>query len=78
MQFLKDVWHEMRLTTWPSGGELVRYTGIVLSTITLCINLIELRFLIEYFNNQKINKIPYSIYFEFKKHIWVYIFILLP
>ena len=35
MQFLKDVWHEMRLTTWPSGGELVRYTGIVLSTIIM-------------------------------------------
>ncbi|MFW3332041.1 preprotein translocase subunit SecE [Aerococcus urinaeequi] len=35
MQFLKDVWHEMRLTTWPSGGELVRYTGIVLSTIII-------------------------------------------
>ena len=35
MGFFKGVFHEMRLVEWPTGKELLRYTGIVLGTILL-------------------------------------------
>ncbi|MCZ0717950.1 preprotein translocase subunit SecE [Aerococcus kribbianus] len=35
MAFIKNVFNEMRLVTWPTGKELLRYTGIVLGTIIL-------------------------------------------
>lgn len=32
---MKSVFQEMKMVDWPSGSDLMRYTGIVVSTILL-------------------------------------------
>ena len=34
-QFLRDVYEELRKVVWPTGGELYRYTLVVIFTVLL-------------------------------------------
>jgi preprotein translocase subunit SecE len=34
-QFLRDVYDELRKVVWPTGGELYRYTLVVIFTVVL-------------------------------------------
>ena len=34
-QFLRDVYDELRKVVWPTGGELYRYTLVVLFTVVI-------------------------------------------
>ena len=34
-QFLRDVYDELRKVVWPTGGELYRYTLVVIFTVAL-------------------------------------------
>ena len=34
-QFLRDVYEELRKVVWPTGGELYRYTLVVLATVAI-------------------------------------------
>ncbi len=35
VQFLRDVYDELRKVVWPTGGELYRYTLVVIFTVVL-------------------------------------------
>ncbi len=35
VQFLRDVYDELRKVVWPTGGELYRYTLVVIFTVIL-------------------------------------------
>jgi preprotein translocase subunit SecE len=40
IQFTREVRDEMRLVQWPSRGELINYTSVVLTTLIIMISLI--------------------------------------
>jgi preprotein translocase subunit SecE len=40
VQFVREVRDEMRQVAWPSRGELINYTSVVLTTLILMISLI--------------------------------------
>jgi preprotein translocase subunit SecE len=35
LQFLRDVYEELRKVVWPTGGELYRYTLVVIFTVLI-------------------------------------------
>jgi preprotein translocase subunit SecE len=40
VQFTREVRDEMRLVQWPSRGELINYTSVVVTTLVIMISLI--------------------------------------
>jgi preprotein translocase subunit SecE len=40
VQFVREVRDEMRQVAWPSRGELINYTSVVLTTLVIMISLI--------------------------------------